>query len=76
MKKLLILALVGGCCLVPPTGHTAGQHGPDTGEITILQNSRFYFKCDYCGRTTREPFRARCPERKKGLPHAWVKYRR
>jgi hypothetical protein len=76
MKNLLIIASIAACCMVPLTGHTAVQNGPATGEITQLQNSRFYFKCDFCGRATREPFRARCPERRKGLPHAWVKYRK
>lgn len=76
MKKLLIIAWLGGFCLVPLAGQAAGQNGPAANEITQLQNSRFYFKCDFCGRATREPFRARCPERRKGLPHAWVKYRR
>jgi hypothetical protein len=76
MKKFVTTAWILAACLVALTGEANASNGPAAGEITQLQNSRFYFKCDFCGRATREPFRARCPERRKGLPHAWVKYRR
>jgi hypothetical protein len=76
VKKLLIIACVAASCLVPLTGHTAIRNGAANGDIIeIQQRPRFLFKCTYCGRVTREPFNARCPERRRGMPHAWVKFR-
>lgn len=76
MKTLIILLILAVCGLAPLTGRAH----PATGDreavgMAELQRQRVLFKCRYCGRVAREPFRARCPDRSKGRPHVWVKFR-
>lgn len=77
MKTLITIAMTAVCCLAPLTGQAHVGEGSGWGHnaATELQRPRFLFKCSFCGRVVREPFKARCPDRPRGLPHAWVKFR-
>lgn len=77
MKILILIAITALCGLAPLTGHArlVTAQEPAAGEAVELQRPRVLFKCRYCGRVAREPFQGRCPDRIKGRPHVWLKFR-
>jgi hypothetical protein len=77
MKTLITIAITAVCSLAPLTGqaHVGDSSGQAANAPTELQKPRFLFKCSFCGRVVREPYKARCPDRPRGMPHAWVKFR-